>query len=388
MLDEDRVYELSYSCALGYLGVLLRYHITNFVSEDVPQPTTATQETIVAMFELQKFLMPNIIGCFVMGMLIAWDRRGNNVSKRKFYGDFFTGLTTGFCGSLTTFASWLASFNSGLFRRYWLADIICIVIELCITWAFYCFGEYVYTVLILCWEIYSFEKSQHDEHAREIATPTTIPNVNIEMEDSSRAITCFEMTNTTNSVKLASSSVACRDAVESQLAVTIVHNRNSIETRIGRLTCLGVMISLAILWIIIIIDAKSSLEFSSYGRDALRSVAFSPFGVSLRYTLKRLETAYWRTTERNIFPWSTFICNLGGACISGGILFYSPNWDWSKPFVIGFLGSLTTVSALMKEMEELHCLRGIKGPLYAFIYTFLTFSTTIMCIQLIRLHGK
>ncbi|TRM67755.1 CrcB-like protein-domain-containing protein [Schizophyllum amplum] len=44
---------------------------------------------------------PQALGCFVMGLAL-----GLKEPIGEFYGPIYTGITTGFCGSLTTFSSW------------------------------------------------------------------------------------------------------------------------------------------------------------------------------------------------------------------------------------------------------------------------------------------
>jgi fluoride ion exporter CrcB/FEX len=147
-----------------------------------------------------------------------------------------------------------------------------------------------------------------------------------------------------------------------------------------------VVISLVILWIICLIDERHNVIPSIYMRDALRSVAFSPFGVSLRYLLKKWETHIRNASQWGWFPWSTFLCNLCGSCIAAGIIGYSSEWGWGASFITGFLGSWTTVSSLMKELEELHYNHGKRGPMYSTIYSVASFGIAIMFIQFIRLH--
>ncbi|KAA1466323.1 hypothetical protein DENSPDRAFT_790869 [Dentipellis sp. KUC8613] len=64
------------------------------------------------------------IGCLFMGLALPLKEQLGN-----FYGPLYTAITTGFCGSLTTFSGWqLDVFNSwineGEFHRDWLRDVI------------------------------------------------------------------------------------------------------------------------------------------------------------------------------------------------------------------------------------------------------------------------
>ncbi|TDL29553.1 hypothetical protein BD410DRAFT_779993 [Rickenella mellea] len=64
------------------------------------------------------------LGCLIMGLTL-----GLKESIGPFYGPLYTGITTGFCGSLTTFSSWqldifLSWANKSHFHRDWFRDVI------------------------------------------------------------------------------------------------------------------------------------------------------------------------------------------------------------------------------------------------------------------------
>ncbi|KAG8882942.1 hypothetical protein FRB97_007538 [Tulasnella sp. 331] len=68
-----------------------------------------------------------VMGCFIMGLLI-----GIREPLSEYYPELYTALTTGFCGSLTTFSSWqvdvfLAWSNRttrGGYHRIWIYDVM------------------------------------------------------------------------------------------------------------------------------------------------------------------------------------------------------------------------------------------------------------------------
>jgi len=69
----------------GFLGSALRFLIATTISKWVPQfPPSGT-------------LAVNIMGCFILGMLIH--------SSSKMEKEYFLLLTTGFCGGFTTFST-------------------------------------------------------------------------------------------------------------------------------------------------------------------------------------------------------------------------------------------------------------------------------------------
>ncbi|CAE6538475.1 unnamed protein product [Rhizoctonia solani] len=92
------------------LGVLARLGIHSL--------TTYDGDSIFALAWVQG------MGCFVMGLAL-----GKRQAITDFYPPLYTAITTGFCGSLTTFSSWQldvfqAWSNAGGFHRGWLRDVM------------------------------------------------------------------------------------------------------------------------------------------------------------------------------------------------------------------------------------------------------------------------
>ncbi|KAF8681273.1 CrcB domain protein [Rhizoctonia solani] len=92
------------------LGVLARLGIHSL--------TTYDGDSVFALAWVQG------MGCFVMGLAL-----GKRQTISDFYPPLYTAITTGFCGSLTTFSSWQldvfqAWSNAGGFHRGWLRDVI------------------------------------------------------------------------------------------------------------------------------------------------------------------------------------------------------------------------------------------------------------------------
>ncbi|CAE7099629.1 unnamed protein product [Rhizoctonia solani] len=92
------------------LGVLARLGIHSL--------TTYDGDSVFALAWVQG------MGCFVMGLAL-----GKRQAITDFYPPLYTAITTGFCGSLTTFSSWQldvfqAWSNAGGFHRGWLRDVM------------------------------------------------------------------------------------------------------------------------------------------------------------------------------------------------------------------------------------------------------------------------
>jgi fluoride ion exporter CrcB/FEX len=129
----------------AFLGVAIRIFIVNcfLVKENksltIEYPNHNEYEIYTTIFILHPYMLPNCIGCFVIAVLYCYLAR-----LTKFSLAFTKGLTIGFCGSLTTFSSWMfSSLSIPWTRENWYKIWIMIAIEFAIIWSFFMFGFYV-----------------------------------------------------------------------------------------------------------------------------------------------------------------------------------------------------------------------------------------------------
>ncbi|KDO18884.1 hypothetical protein SPRG_15836 [Saprolegnia parasitica CBS 223.65] len=85
---------VAWICVWAYLGVAARVLLTT--ASSAIEATQAAPSILTAMGV--SFFLPNVVGCFVMGLA--------QPLKTARHEAFWTGVTTGFCGCCTTFASW------------------------------------------------------------------------------------------------------------------------------------------------------------------------------------------------------------------------------------------------------------------------------------------
>ena len=110
-------------CAItvfSYLGVFLRVIITsrlqsNTLSSEVP--------IVYRHFLYNSHFTPNLLGCFIIAVLFNLKRNILALAPMALY----TGMTTGFCGSLTTFSSWAYSIAQDMFSAGVTASIVLLV---------------------------------------------------------------------------------------------------------------------------------------------------------------------------------------------------------------------------------------------------------------------
>ena len=115
------------------------------------------------------------------------------------------------------------------------------------------------------------------------------------------------------------------------------------------------------------------------------SCLLSPFGAFLRWRISELNKRNLRWTRSLMWlPWGTFIANILGAVISLltealNSRFLDPDdagYEWASPALIaieiGFAGSLSTVSTMMREMFSLDT------PKQSCIYCLLTLVASML----------
>lgn len=121
----------------AYFGTGIRTALSEQFKVFDERDPDASYSPVLELFYVQRFLLPNIIGCYVMAVFVANQKNFVENSSPALY----KGITTGFCGSVTTLASWLNDADDVLFGRYsWYSIIILIVIEFWISWGAYLWG--------------------------------------------------------------------------------------------------------------------------------------------------------------------------------------------------------------------------------------------------------
>ena len=132
MLSREKAYQICIAsrslliaevCAItvcSYLGVFLRVIITlqlktNALTDEVP--------IVYKHFLHNSHFAPNLLGCFIMAVLFTLKRRILALVPMALY----SGMTTGFCGSLTTFSSWAYSIGQDILRAGASASITLMV---------------------------------------------------------------------------------------------------------------------------------------------------------------------------------------------------------------------------------------------------------------------
>eukprot|EP01040_Poterioochromonas_malhamensis_P015850 gene15850-17834_t len=114
----------------AFIGVLVRSAIyIDFNARDDPNATNS-YGPFIQMFYTEPYLLPNLLGCFLMGLFYSYKDEINRSSK-----GLYKGFTTGFCGSLTSFSSWMfTAFKTPFTGDNWYKILVMIVLESLLTW--------------------------------------------------------------------------------------------------------------------------------------------------------------------------------------------------------------------------------------------------------------
>jgi len=272
----------------------------------------------------------------VLGHPIPWLRPDHPLQHNLF---FHAALKTGFCGALTTFASW----NTQMVVMLDGTDT-----ELGPQVAPALFGY----IIGVCCAVSSFVFGRHVYGWWRCIHPTPVPE---------------------------SLNAGVIETEERRFVSTKEHVRPGKAAWWGKFSVLfGIRVSPFLLLAGLI--ASFAVGDAYYGNLFYRKMwltsVMAPFGAILRWRLSELNArpGFWKRLEW--VPWGTFAANMIGAVISVVAEACEEKYDdpnepghaWLSTVLpaieLGFAGSLSTVSTFVKEIVEM------KSPLQMFIYTW------------------
>ena len=122
----------------SFLGVAIRVIITKQLESrsEIPKNPNTGYGPFIQMFYAQTYLIPNMLGCFIMSFCVAHTKSISDVSV-----PLFKFLTTGLCGCITTFSSWISIGVFQVFQSSWYEILIMIQCEFWLTWGAYSLGN-------------------------------------------------------------------------------------------------------------------------------------------------------------------------------------------------------------------------------------------------------
>ncbi|TDH74453.1 hypothetical protein CCR75_001996 [Bremia lactucae] len=340
----------------AYVGVGIRVLLIEFAHVMYDSQTALLQLLGVEYF------LPNVCGCFIMGFVT----RLKPVLRGQ-YDILLTGVITGFCGSCTTFASWDLGAALLFVDGRWLDAILMLSVHVASAISSLRFGVHVAEGVVhyLTLQEYPFQKP-----------PVDLLQLNLGLE---RHMNHFRGINmhtfgplVTRRVQATSESLAvARDSCNELMAeITQVEaEKHPIEHH-------------GLIWIATVLSLTSSCW----------ALAFCGFD---NYTSSRLVAN--RKPMYTRFPLFTFLPNVVASCLScmmaiiGSIVLqdsdaaYRAFIMWGQGGVmVGFLGSLSTVSTWVYELDDLSSKRFYWAYRYGVVSVVVS---QLASMQLLKLLG-
>ena len=135
-------------CIFAIVGTAARYFISHLTADVFYASSPNIASSGDSEFDLLvpvifRDIWSNFIGCFVMGFLVGCE------SFRARNPTLYTGLTTGFCGCLTTFSAWNTAIAGIFVKGNFLAAFLCLFIGMSLSICSLDFGMAVSTKLFL-----------------------------------------------------------------------------------------------------------------------------------------------------------------------------------------------------------------------------------------------
>jgi fluoride exporter len=402
----DDAYDLClqalYISAFGVLGSILRIYLARFfgldcqnavsddwftrISDAVCVTTNGkTDQTGGALFI---DLPANMVGCFVMGLLspsivnginrgaihpIAWFQQSHELQRHP---AFAMALKVGFCGCLTTFASWntqmvvMLDGTDTVLGSQVVAALVGYLMGMCTALASFVCGQHVYETWVRI----------HDP-----SSVLTQPDTAHEVDDAVEGMEQGAASNGDRCVQ--AKSVAMPDEKPARQSSPFLSQLRKLW---GAVSGIRVMPFVLVAGMTGAFVAGDVVYDNMFYRKMWLCVVLSPCGALLRWHLSRYNASPPAVAAAAIsrwnlewVPWGTVASNMIAVVVS--VLAEAledryavrgePGYDWISTVVpaieTGFAGSLSTVSTFVREIADLHT-----TPTRMYLYGFgsLTFA--------------
>lgn len=431
-------------CAGG--GVLIRYLLALGFDQPAFSRVSSAGDGFAAVLLLheQSFLAANMLGCYIMGLLLTL--------KPFLHPVLFTGLSTGLCGCITTFSSWMSIFAVPLERGHAYASFAVFIIEFSVSWSFFIVGTATRAMIKSCLLLHSsplivsandaamIASAPHPHggemtsathcsagdaevivvggtddacvNERDVSNYAAVPAATV--EDGAHASSEFDVelgdmhpaekklpTHDRYSAAATATATAddAIDAVEGT-AVAAAGRADSATATARKerlLLLLTFVIMYAALWCAVIVDAAAGAAHaaSSAVRTGLRSVALAPIGAWCRWRLSKapalLQHPQWKLP--------TLLANWLGTLLLVVVLIAAPEAGrWNAAIATGVAGSMSTVSTFVVELMTMYNCNGNSsssssrsdyngaigyGPAQALRYLSVTVAGAVIIVQIV-----
>eukprot|EP00644_Phytophthora_capsici_P006727 jgi/Phyca11/504455/fgenesh2_kg.PHYCAscaffold_8_\ len=361
----------------AYFGVGIRVLLTEFAN--------VMYESQTELLKLLGFgyFLPNVVGCFVMGLAT----RLKPVLRGQ-YEVLLTGVTTGFCGCCTTFASWDLAAALMFIHGRWLNALLMLCVQVASAMVSLRLGFHVAEGIVhyFTMQEYPFRKppvhlaqlnldlDRNISHFREIKMHTFGPLV-------ARRVRATEES-------LAMASESCNELMAEIAQVEHeqhpVHHHNVVWIMMA-------LLMTALFWVL------AFCGFDNYPSSRLLAICFGPFGALLRWYLSLSNSK----PKCQRFPFYTFLPNVAASCLScaveivgsvvarDSVSAYRHFIMWGQGGVlVGFLGSLSTVSTWVNELDGLSSKRLYWAYRYGLASVIVSQLASVFILGMYEAYGS
>ncbi|RLN88523.1 hypothetical protein BBJ28_00011303 [Nothophytophthora sp. Chile5] len=366
------------SVSIGaYFGVGVRVLLTEFA-----KALYTSQTELLELLGFSYFL-PNVVGCFVMGVA----GRLKPVLRNQ-YNTLLTGVTTGFCGCCTTFASWDLAAALMFVHGRWLNAILVLCVQVASAMVSLRLGAHIGEGVVHYFTLqqYPFRKP-----------PVDLPHLKVDLE---RNISHFREIKLQSFGQLVAlrvrateeSLVTARDSCTELISeiAQVEHDQHPVHHNERAWVWTGLLMT-AVLWVLPFIG------FANYPSSRLLSLCFGPFGALLRYFLSlRNSQPQWKH-----FPFYTFLPNVAASCLScvmeivssitsqdGGATYRTFVLFGEGGILVGFLGSLSTVSTWVNELDALSSRRVYWAYRYGLASVIVSQLASVFILGMFDIYGN
>eukprot|EP01038_Epipyxis_sp_PR26KG_P014979 gene14979-20152_t len=402
-----------FAIGLGsFIGVGIRVLLSN---EMAPQ-SIKYKTSIYGLFSDQTFLIPNFIGCFFMAIFVDSRVKSLFLNRKNTTSSTFKGCTIGFCGSLTTFSSWMNGVLTRCFTKVsWIELLVMLGVEFSLTWGAFLFGKLFIDTSFELYKVIRKRSNLTTEDIQSKDEDLDFYNNSIELVGSIR-MSPYDRIHSQESIngEISLSSDACQlNSVEmalrnsgiinidigesdanksssisefkisepqnqqSNTSESFKHNNKQNSEKWMSCNCMLYAILFSVVSIVLFILFMVST--SQFARIGFGSVLFGPFGAWLRWIIAQNNflKSYYPLLHLHTMLVNIFAVILYAILINN---ISSYNKEIFEMVDIGFNGACSTVSTFFHELDQLYSLHG---ALISLRYGCITFLVSIIAIQLI-----
>jgi len=396
--DKSLWLNMLYISAFSYLGVMARKACEK-LCEDQESGENVWQLPVIyqiffgsTVFNGHGFFLANVVGCVVMGLM---SKVQTLVTSSGTHGPYlYVGITTGFCGCLTTFATWNQNisqaasrshaynsqaeqevpFDANMNTMHWFDAYFLLLVEFMLFYSSFILGQILgdglYAILVMGKDSEADKAERAKIHQKassmlqELHRESTLPAAAMARTSGWPAALLPE-------TQIEGYIAAAVEATE-QAASTAAKERYANAAPVGKenrthiFVALGAFLGLSALsWLLAYLTSEGD-----WWKSTGRCMMFAPAGALLRYFFSLFNKNCGHVKVFTLIP------NVLASAIDA-VIFSRTTSVWWADFGTGFNGSLSTVSTFVNECTSL-------THKWVLVYTGLSFGIAQLVCALIN----